>query len=320
MIPKVSVVIPTYNRAGFLREALGSALSQDYGNIEVVVSDNASSDGTPATMEEYAGDKRVRYFRNERNIGMYPNQRRALFDHASGDWAIMLDDDDYLTDRHYISKAMKIACDDQGVVLVHANCRILEEDSGQFKDTDKRLPKVVDGKWMFIRYKYAVIGNINYDKVTVVFNRRVALELNCFNDTISSGDRDGFLKMSLRGKVGFIDDVVGVYRIHGGNASGSGDVRGVFDNIRAVTGPYEYARDLGLFGQEELEKWKRRMIREWAGIVFAESLLKGRGAVIKEFVRRLYHEYPFALTTLVNLFRPRILGRLILRKMGKSGT
>ena len=72
--PLVSVGIPTFNRLIMLRRAVDSALSQDYPNLEVVISDNASTDGTQAWCEQLARrDSRVRYVRqpNTRDAGAY---------------------------------------------------------------------------------------------------------------------------------------------------------------------------------------------------------------------------------------------------------
>jgi len=315
MMPKVSIIIPTYNRSHFLCTALDSALLQDYGNIEVIISDNASTDNTPEIIAKYLGDPRIKYFRNEKNIGMYPNQRRALFEYASGDWALMLDDDDYLIDKSYISDAMTLLNKNRYIVIIHANCRMLHDPSGSYKETDKQLPEIVDGRWMFLNYKYAVIGNTNYDKLTVLFDRKKALELNFFNDIINSSDRDSLLKLSLKGHIGFIDKVVSVYRIHGSNASASIDINGYFENLRAVTSPYEYAKKLKIFEEKQLDKWKKRMIRESAAIVFIGSLLRSDKGFTNKFISRLYREYPFALTIILDIFKPKIFAKIMLSKL-----
>jgi glycosyltransferase involved in cell wall biosynthesis len=69
--PLVSIVVPSYNGAKFLREALDSILAQTYPNIEILLLDDASSDETPAIAEEYAD--RVRYVRQPTNLGIYDN-------------------------------------------------------------------------------------------------------------------------------------------------------------------------------------------------------------------------------------------------------
>ena len=77
--PLVSIGIPVYNGASSLRRALDSLLAQDYPNFELVISDNASSDQTAVICEEYqAKDKRVHFFHNDANQGMFWNFKHVL--------------------------------------------------------------------------------------------------------------------------------------------------------------------------------------------------------------------------------------------------
>jgi hypothetical protein len=84
--PLVSVGLPVYNGERYLREALDSILGQTYANLELVISDNASTDGTEAICREYAArDPRVRYHRAARNGGAVWNFNRA-FELARGEY------------------------------------------------------------------------------------------------------------------------------------------------------------------------------------------------------------------------------------------
>lgn len=91
--PVVSVVLPTYNRARFVGEAISSALAQTASSLEVLVVDDGSRDETPAVVQALAGsDARVRYFRQE-NQGVSAARNRAL-DNARGEFIAFLDSDD----------------------------------------------------------------------------------------------------------------------------------------------------------------------------------------------------------------------------------
>jgi glycosyltransferase involved in cell wall biosynthesis len=77
--PVVSVGLPVYNGKKFLRAAVESILGQQFGDFELIISDNASDDGTSAICEEYArADTRVRYSRLAANIGAIPNFQRVF--------------------------------------------------------------------------------------------------------------------------------------------------------------------------------------------------------------------------------------------------
>ena len=77
--PRVSVGVPVYNGERFIRQTLDSLVDQSFKDLEIVISDNASTDGTAAICEEYARrDDRIRYVRNERNVGLAKNFNRVV--------------------------------------------------------------------------------------------------------------------------------------------------------------------------------------------------------------------------------------------------
>lgn len=96
MSEKVSVLIPVYNRPELIVRSVRSALSQTYPNLEVVVSDNASTDSTWQVVQRLAAeDSRIRVFRNDMNLGPTRNWIRALAE-ATGDYVKVLFSDDWL--------------------------------------------------------------------------------------------------------------------------------------------------------------------------------------------------------------------------------
>jgi|SRR2546423_3384603 len=91
----VSIGLPVYNGELSLREALDALLAQDYPNIELIISDNASTDGTREICREYAArDSRVRYYRNETNLGAGENFNRVL-DLSAGNYFMWAAHDDW---------------------------------------------------------------------------------------------------------------------------------------------------------------------------------------------------------------------------------
>lgn len=94
--PLVSVGLPTYNRAHTLGAAIESILSQDCGDLELIISDNSSSDETPDLCERHAqSDSRVRYLRQSHNRGIAANFN-AVAEAATGEFFMWLGDDDQL--------------------------------------------------------------------------------------------------------------------------------------------------------------------------------------------------------------------------------
>jgi len=97
MPPFFSIIIPTYNRAGFLTETVNSVVNQTYTDWECIIVDDGSADNTKDIVENMP-DKRIKYFRKE-------NEERSVarnfgIDHAKGEFICFLDSDDYYKENH----------------------------------------------------------------------------------------------------------------------------------------------------------------------------------------------------------------------------
>ena len=104
--PLVSICIPVFNHGAYIRRALESSIHQTYKNIEIVVVDNASTDNTREVVSEYVRrDNRVKYFRNETNIGGGRNFLKCA-ELASGYFMEALGSDDWLS-KNYIEEGVK---------------------------------------------------------------------------------------------------------------------------------------------------------------------------------------------------------------------
>lgn len=115
--PKVSILIPVYNREKFIAACIQSALDQTYADFEVVVVDNASDDGTWEICQQFAAlDQHVRVFRNETNIGPVRNWQRCA-EEARGEFSKILFSDDCLEPNCLSEMAPKL--DDPDVALVY---------------------------------------------------------------------------------------------------------------------------------------------------------------------------------------------------------
>ena len=115
--PLVSIGIPTYNRSLSLVRAVESSLAQDYDNLEIVISDDASTDETGyACVQLCKKDTRIRYIRQPKNLGMTENFRQTLAA-SHGAFFIWLSDDDWL-DPSYISQCMHFLANNRDYLLV----------------------------------------------------------------------------------------------------------------------------------------------------------------------------------------------------------
>lgn len=97
---KFSVLLPTRNGGPYLANCIRSVLNQDYGDLELVISDNANTDSTPAVIASFAADPRVKILRLERAVPVTDNWNNALAA-ASGDYLLMLGDDDLVLPGYF---------------------------------------------------------------------------------------------------------------------------------------------------------------------------------------------------------------------------
>lgn len=267
---KVSVAITAYNQANYIGQAVESVLSQDYPNLEVVVSDNASTDDIESVIERFRSDPRFKYFRNETNLGMIGNFHRALYEYSTGDYALHLDGDDYLTDDHYIGDAMKLI-EREGLVMVFSRYRSLyERNQALIEDkVNSDLPETMDGNWLFLNY----FKGYSLTTLTVVHDRRHAMEVGFFEKDIRSTDWEGLLKLIINGKVGFINRFVGVWRRHGLNETMKQDVKRFLSNVEYIESPYRFALEKQYFSKPVLDRWRRRMLKRYFVQILVRAMM-----------------------------------------------
>lgn len=107
MNPKVTIIIPTYNRADLLPFAVKSVLSQTFADFELLILDDASTDNTQTIAESFLSDPRVRIVRHPKNIGITANRNYGL-SIAKGTYIAMLDSDDVWLNNNKIARQVEI--------------------------------------------------------------------------------------------------------------------------------------------------------------------------------------------------------------------
>jgi len=125
--PRVSIGIPVYNGENYIIPALDSILDQTYTNFEVIISDNASSDGTADICRQYASqDHRIHYYRNEINLGAAQNYNR-VFNLSRGEYFKWVAHDDVHA-SHFLSRCVKLLDLDPTIALCYTKTNIVDED------------------------------------------------------------------------------------------------------------------------------------------------------------------------------------------------
>lgn len=126
--PKVSILVPVYNREKIVLETLSSAVNQTYHNIEVIVVDNNSTDNTYEVITEFSrAYPNVKAYQNEENIGPVKNWRRCL-DYANGEYVKILWSDD-LIDKSFVEKTLPYIVDHDDIGFVCTGVQIFSSDT-----------------------------------------------------------------------------------------------------------------------------------------------------------------------------------------------
>lgn len=257
--PKVTIAITTYNQKDHLKEAIESALRQDYPNIEILVIDDSSQDGTDVMMKEYNDNSKVRYIRNKVNLGAGNNTYNIYYKLIDSKYALTLNHDDYLIKDDYISRAVNLLSLYPNLSFVWANCKIKNEILGEESFTNFKNDRIINGIDYFINYETEGRPHI-VGQLTTVFDVEKLRASGYGNEKTKSKDTFEYLKLMLMGDVGFIDDHVAVYRVH--KRSLTFNMPKEFDlaTIREFEKLKDYVLHKKIADEKEMESWINRRV------------------------------------------------------------
>lgn len=149
---KLTIAIPTYNRDKYLDRCLENIFLQIGGHedeVEIIVSDNASTDNTYQVIEKYKAEGRsIKYFRNEQNMGPDYNIYQC-YDKANGNYVLALGDDDLLIDTAIVKIVNVIDTGTYG--LIYLNSTFFTDDVSKSFNNDSKGYLVYDDHFSFLR-------------------------------------------------------------------------------------------------------------------------------------------------------------------------
>ena len=257
--PLVSVVITSYNRANLIEGAIQSALAQDYPNLEIIISDNCSTDNTEEVIEKYLSNPKIRYYKNEQNIGMIPNFKLATEQRSKGDYITYVSSDDYLINTSFISQAVDIINAYKNVLIVFGkNQTFIEQKNDLIDDNTHHLynEEFMHGKDVFLRFaKTKALG-----WGAAFINRSELIALNIFDTQAISLDYEANLLLMLKGNAGFVKQPAYVFRVHNNQVSQLKTAADVIKNYSYILRSYSYALSNNIFAIKKIEKWKNDLL------------------------------------------------------------
>jgi glycosyltransferase involved in cell wall biosynthesis len=215
MAPRVSVCIPVHNSARYVGETIRSVLAQDFHDFELVVCDNASTDGTREVGESFR-DARVRVAHDHRLVGQSANWNRCLRE-ARGEFIIVLHGDDLLRPT-YLSHAVAFLEREASAALVFCAVDFIDETSrtvGTQKryDRDTLVPQSE-------AYRRLILEGCIVNPAGVLMRRSAREAVGEFTEEILWGvDWHMWCRFALHGPLGYLATPLAAYRLHGQSAT-----------------------------------------------------------------------------------------------------
>lgn len=275
----VSIGLPVYNGLPYLKKAIESILAQTYPNIELIITDNPSTDGTQALCEEYAKrDHRIRYIRHKTNIGACENYNSAL-QAARGEYFNWVSFDDFLAPQ-YVEKCAAILKNDKEAVMamsdyVHTNYK------GEI--THKLDPKrfIVTERGLYLRLKKFILMRWWDGKAMNIHGlwRREAIVNDVYRD-LPDGDINFVFRGLSRGPFLLVPEVLFYKGVLPGGESREGEkltvkrlILAIWTRIKLIQ--THFINIKFVLGLRKLSTWQRVKLLWWE-FYFAASMFTRR--------------------------------------------
>ncbi|MCM8787000.1 MAG: glycosyltransferase [Candidatus Omnitrophica bacterium] len=211
--PKISIITPSFNQGDFIKKTIDSVLSQNYPNLEYIIMDGGSADGTISILKSY-GKKII--WRSEKDRGQAEAINKGL-KLSNGEIITYLNSDDLL-EKGALFKVGEFFKNNPDKLWVFGKCRIINEK-------EKEVRKLITAYKNFFlkRYSYNTLLILNYISQPAVFWKREILETVGYfkEDEFYELDYEYWLRIGKKYQPGYIDDYLSSFRVHQKAKSGS---------------------------------------------------------------------------------------------------
>jgi Glycosyl transferase family 2 len=222
-MPAVSVIVPNYNHARFLRQRIDTILAQTFQDFELILLDDCSTDESRSILREYASDPRVRLEFNEVNSGSPFKQWNKGVRLAQGKYAWIAESDDY-ADERFLERLVPLLESSPQMQFVYCRSWCVSEGNrldgfaeSQFAGMDHiswTADYCEDGRE--VCRKYIVRANIVLNTSAVLFRKAVYEQVGGADDTMQiCGDWKLWAAMALEGRVAYVCEPLNYFRFHG---------------------------------------------------------------------------------------------------------
>jgi glycosyltransferase involved in cell wall biosynthesis len=249
--PLVSVVICTYNGERYLEQTVESVLTQTHGNLEILIVDDGSTDGTPALVAALAANHpRIRpFFRTNHGL---PAARSFAFENAKGDWIAIIDQDDLCYPAR-LARQIEVSNENPGAELIFCNTHFIDENDkvigdhlSKFSLPERFIPKGLAGNLLL------QVGCF-IDSEAFFIKRDAALAIGRLDDSLCYAcDYEYFVRAGFAVDFAYTSDVLAAWRIHADQATATSPK--IRQQVRTVYRRYFWARGVDFLTKMHLLK------------------------------------------------------------------
>jgi glycosyltransferase involved in cell wall biosynthesis len=207
----VSIIVITYNSSRYVIETLNSAFNQTYKNIELIISDDCSTDNTVEICRRWAKEKQERFQRIElvtveKNTGIAANCNRGV-NASNGKWVKLIAGDDYILSE-FIEKSIKVFLNQKNVGISFTNTILIDENSNIIKyvNPSKYKSGFIFNDLFFVRF-WPTAPSLLYEKCAII-------DVGGFDEKICVEDYLLVLKIAEKYKIQHINEYLTCYRRH----------------------------------------------------------------------------------------------------------
>lgn len=204
--PKLTIHMCTYNRAHTIQQAIDSVLEQTYTDWELLILDDASTDTTQEIVSTYISDNRIKYIRNENNLGITRNRNKAL-SLSLGEYIAVLDSDDYWIDTTKLEQQVNFLDTTRTHALVGTYMHVVDDQGTLVK-------KVSYPRSNSYIHNTLLLKNM-FCHSSVMYRKDVVVRLGGYDESLAIWeDYDLWLRIGLQSAYANLPLYTTAYRIH----------------------------------------------------------------------------------------------------------
>lgn len=216
----------TYNRGQYLGVAIDSVLAQDFNDWELIIVDDGSTDNTSDILLPYLDDPRIKYFKNEKNLGICETRNRALKE-SIGEYIAVLDSDDVWLAKDKLSQQVDFLDFNYDYALVGTGVIVIDE-------IGKEIKRYLNSEGS-VAIKNNLLAKNLFAHSSVLYRREMAIKMGSYPLKLNGiEDYDLWLRLGSKYKLHNLPLYSLGYRKHAGNISQTDRIRLMTSNLDLV--------------------------------------------------------------------------------------